>query len=114
MQDHAYVFSIAGRCQRCQNPKEAHPDFGPRDPVTQCAVDHRSITVRRLIGDGGEEWTRCPSCGTQVEPKIEAGDTVTDTRRRSRVGRGLLPFTQRHMDELAKIKRAFEGGYYQS
>jgi hypothetical protein len=39
--DHAYVFTIAGRCGTCQRTEVEHPTMLPApDPMTACSVDH--------------------------------------------------------------------------
>lgn len=71
--DHAYVFTIAGRCGRhgCEQPEVAHAKLLSKVAAAgECPVDHASITTSRLIGDGGIELSRCPQCGRQIEPKM--------------------------------------------
>ena len=68
--DHKYVFSITGKCVRCQRPEDAHPVFRDRAAPGECIVDHDSITIRRPIGDYGWQWSRCPICGNMLEPRF--------------------------------------------
>jgi hypothetical protein len=107
--DHTYRWTMGGRCGECQGVEDDHPLIGVPDPLTGCDIDHTSLNAKRLIGDEGEEWTTCPRCSVMVEPARAQHAPVG-----ARYGRGRLPFTRRHMAELAVIKAAFEGGYFQS
>lgn len=93
--DHPYVPTLAGYCLRCRLPQIAHPathsraaaekqedEFGLDGP---CPVKHESITSKLLIGDEGEVWTKCPHCGTILEPKVATGKVEG---RRWGLGRG--------------------------
>lgn len=117
-QPHKYRFTVTGRCAECNQTESQHLIELP-EPVGGCTVDHNSITTRFLIGDKGNRWSSCPMCDTQVEPRTAKGrwegdKYVPGEMEGRRFGRGRMPFTQRHWDELARIKAAFEGGYYQS
>jgi hypothetical protein len=87
--DHAYVFTMAGRCLRCKLVESAHPKMLTRaDPLTGCPADHNSIQPKVLIGDGGMERSRCPFCQVMVEPKAITGEgAVGNSLDR---GRGVL------------------------
>ena len=103
--DHAYQFTIGGRCGECQGLEDDHPLIGIPDPMTGCDVDHRSLRTALLIGDGGLEWASCPRCGAKVEPKMSTG--FPDGKAEGR-GRGY--FTQRHRNELEKLVPAWLKG----
>lgn len=76
--DHIYVFTIAGRCARCQRTSFEHPSFLKEpDPMTECQVDHYSLSTKLNVVDGGEQWSRCPQCNVQVEPKSLSGMGAT-------------------------------------
>jgi hypothetical protein len=111
MGPHQYVWTIAGKCSRCGMAETAHPKLD-RSPDRQCSIDHASILVTRLIGDEGESWTPCPVCHQQIEPKLPEDSSATGKRMRSPYGRGRLPFTQRHMNELVKLREAYDAGYF--
>lgn len=68
---HAYVFTIAGRCLRCQRLKGEHvPMLDKPDPLTECPVDHASLNLAHYSTSAGMEWLRCPICRTMVEGKF--------------------------------------------
>lgn len=76
-EEHAYVFTIAGRCLRCQRTEAEHVKMLPApDPMTNCPADHRSISAGPLIGEAGLEWRRCPFCHVQVEPALRTGEVI--------------------------------------
>lgn len=66
--NHAYVWTMAGRCARCQRTLGEHLMFlaNPEN----CNVDHASVTTSHT----GTRWTLCPMCGQQVEPKMATGE----------------------------------------
>lgn len=103
--DHAYLFTIAGRCGQCQGFEDDHPIVGLPDPMTGCDVDHNSIRTALLIGDGGQEWTRCPRCAAHIEPRLATGQYGGRNEGR---GRGYM--TERHRDELARLVPAWLAG----
>jgi len=72
--DHAYQFTIVGRCSRCHRPEADHLQFNSIPDERGCTVDHRSIKTALLIGDGGLEWTTCPICFTPVEARMITGN----------------------------------------
>lgn len=111
-QPHPYVFTITGHCLECRKAEAAidgHIQSGSSEAFA-CSVEHNSITPGRLTDDDEKErWKACPICNVQVEPLLANG-----VPHGPNYGRGRMPFTQRHMNELAKIKAAFVGGYFQS
>lgn len=72
--DHAYQFTIVGRCSRCQRPEADHVKFSRLPDERGCTVDHASINSRFLIYEDGGGWTQCPVCATPVEPKMIDGN----------------------------------------
>jgi hypothetical protein len=107
--DHHYQFTIAGFCGECGGVQDDHPLIGAPDPMTGCDVDHKSLKSALLIGDDGLSRSRCPRCGVMVEPAMAQGFATGPG-----YGRGRLPFTQRHLAELDRIRAAWIGGFYQS
>ncbi|HET7070142.1 MAG TPA: hypothetical protein VFI40_04915 [Nocardioides sp.] len=70
-------------------------------PVSDgCTISHDRITTKRLIGDEGEEWSKCPSCGAMVEPRVATGIPDGPTWGK---GRGAY-MTQRLRNALSFIK----------
>lgn len=117
--DHQYRFTITGRCATCSRVEDDHPLIGIPDPQTGCDVDHKSIrSDALLIGDEGQVRVACPRCGVMVEPKVAAGSwqghvyvpAVLPGRPDDR-GRGY--FTQRHRDELERLRRPYKDGWFQ-
>lgn len=75
--DHSYVFTIGGRCLRCQKTEVEHPVWmAAADPMTGCSVDHRTVNARMLIGDGGWVRSRCPGCRVMIEPIAASGEVT--------------------------------------
>jgi hypothetical protein len=68
--------------------------------MTGCVLDHTTIDTKRLIGDEGLVWSRCPFCNTIVEPALR-GDTGP-TGPAYGPGRGEL--VARVMDRLQRWK----------
>jgi len=69
----AFAFTLSGRCSNCGQVEDDHPLLLAK-AGRGCGVDHGSIFPKRLIGDGGEEMSRCPSCNVQVEGRAVTGD----------------------------------------
>lgn len=82
--DHLYVFTITGKCNRCQRTQDVHPTVVKAAPMERtedgqvvCNVDHNSINaVTLLIVDGGLERRKCPACTVMVEPKMATGEPI--------------------------------------
>jgi len=100
--DHVYVWSIVGRCLRCQRLAEEHPIFLSPDPDKPegCLVDHNSLITHQLIGDLGMSWSLCPVCAQMVEPLMAYTGPKGDPYG---PGRGHL--TERHKLRLMKVRR---------
>lgn len=98
--DHEYVFTIVGRCGRCQRTPDIHPKYRRGEAAEEggCVVDHSSITTKLLIGDGGLQWSQCPQCQMYLEPKAITGNGPQG--RPTDRGRGTL--TERHKADLVK------------
>lgn len=112
--DHPYRFTMGGRCSQCQGLFDEHPLMLPQPEKDGCPVDHTSITTKRVAiieaTDLGDiEWSRCPTCSDQVEPKLAEG-----AMGGRRYGPGRLPWTQRQWDRIVALKAAFEAGYFGS
>lgn len=76
MEGHLYVYTIVGRCLRCQRTPQEHVMMLEQpDPMTGCPADHNSVDTKRLIGDAGWSWSRCPFCNVMVEPKLPGAVT---------------------------------------
>jgi hypothetical protein len=84
--DHEFVFTITGRCARagCAQFEDAHPKFVHGRPTDRCNVDHDAMRKRRLIGDEGDEWERCPVCLVMLEPAAAKGSPDGDATGRGR------------------------------
>lgn len=77
MEVHGYEFTMAGKCGVCGQVIEQHPVMlSEPDPMTDCIVDHRSISTAFRIGEYGGEWKRCPSCNRMIEGAMAAGFAV--------------------------------------
>lgn len=73
MPDHVYVFTLAGRCLRCQRTEDEHVVLLPTpDPMTECPADHSSVTSWDLTASN--ERVRCPICRIMVEPRLATGE----------------------------------------
>ncbi len=111
--DHLYVHTITGQCARsgCARPSDAHPTvLAAPDPMTECDIDHASLTPKLLIGDGGWQWSQCPRCNVQVEPKLPPDAVSHYGRRRQGIGTGDLSLRQRLRLQAWVGWLAFNGG----
>lgn len=97
--DHKYVFTIAGRCAKCNRTEDIHPIYRVK-AADGCIVDHDSIASILIAVNGKTERTRCPSCLVMVEPHATTGTPFGPPYGR---GRGFM--TQRHKNELLEVKR---------
>lgn len=92
--DHLYQFTLTGRCGRdgCGKVERDHPAKlkGGPDPLTECDIDHGTISPKLLMGDDGLQWSRCLRCNVQLEPKFAWGVV---TGKPDALGRGQLTFT---------------------
>jgi len=90
--DHGYIPTLGGRCGRhgCGQPAAVHKPLAlnKTPDANDCTVDHNSIDTKRLLGDSGYEWTRCPMCFLMVEPKAVTGNGPEGNP--NRIGRGDL------------------------
>lgn len=104
LEEHAYVFTIMGRCQRCGRTSPEHIQIDHAVPPGKCPVRHDSITQKGLsIGDEGLQWKTCPSCLTQIEPRMSLGEPQG---RADGIGRGWVsPRMRRRWENIAREMR---------
>lgn len=92
---HKYVFTIGGRCLRCQRTEPEHVKLLDQpDPMTECPVDHSSLNVALYTKDGLLEWLRCPICTVMVEGRHRDPGTPRPVGREDDRGRGELSLRQ--------------------
>jgi hypothetical protein len=69
------------------------------DPMTGCVLDHTTIDTKRLIGDEGLTWSRCPFCNVIVEPAMRGDGPIGPAW-----GKGRGELVARVMDRLQAWK----------
>lgn len=94
-----FKWTITNKCATCGKGQDDHPLLLAQ-PDEGCIVDHRSIPTKRLVGDDGWEWSRCPACNRQVEPSSITGEGPQGSPDER--GRGSI--NHRHLRDLGFIR----------
>jgi hypothetical protein len=99
--DHRYTPSLKGTCLRqgCGLTGDAHAPMKANAEEGECPVDHRGL----------RPGSKCAICSDIVEPALATGSAAGDED-----GPGRLPWTDKQIERLEKMRAGVAAGYWKS